>query len=91
MFPGFVRRIVRQNHKRVKDIQAIFPPQERIIFADLIEERMFSIFPWFPFPPTDVEIDGIRCANILKDFQRSNPTVIISGHGARRYHHRWRT
>ncbi len=37
--------------------QVVFLPQERILFAgDLIEERMFPIFPWFH--PEDVDIDS---------------------------------
>ncbi len=60
--------------------QIAFLPRERILFAgDLIEERMFPIFPWFP--PADMEIDGKRWANILSGFQRFNPSVIIPGHG----------
>ncbi len=60
--------------------QTIFLPQDRILFAgDLIEERMFPIFPYFP--PTDVEVDGIRWANVLNDFQRLDPTIIVPGHG----------
>jgi len=60
--------------------QTIFLPQERILFAgDLIEERMFPIFPYFP--PVDVDLDGIRWANVLNDFQRLDPKVIVPGHG----------
>jgi len=39
----------------------VFLPKERILFAgDLIEERMFPIFPWFP--PADMEVGGIKWA-----------------------------
>ncbi len=60
--------------------QTIFLPQERILFAgDLIEERMFPIFPYFP--PADVDLDGVRWANVLNDFQRLHPKIIVPGHG----------
>jgi len=60
--------------------QVVFLPRERILFAgDLIEERMFPIFPWFP--PEDTEVDSIRWTNILNGFQRFDPTMIIPGHG----------
>ncbi len=60
--------------------QVVFLPKERILFAgDLIEERMFPIFLWFP--PKDVDVDGIRWANILNDFQRFDPAIIVPGHG----------
>ncbi len=48
----------------------MFLPKERILFAgDLIEERMFPIFPWFP--PADMEVDGIKWANVLNDSVRA--------------------
>jgi len=48
----------------------VFLPKERILFAgDLIEERMFPIFPWFP--PADMEVDGIKWANVLNDSVRA--------------------
>ena len=60
--------------------QIVFLPAERILFAgDLIEERMFPIFPWFP--PDDTDVDGVHWQEVLRDFQRFNPTLIIPGHG----------
>ncbi len=60
--------------------QVVVLPQERIMFAgDLIEERMFPIFPWFP--PQDQEINGARWAEALDDFRRFDPVVVVPGHG----------
>ncbi len=60
--------------------QVVFLPKERVLFAgDLIEERMFPIFPWFP--PADVQIDGTNWVNILNGFRRFNPALIVPGHG----------
>ncbi len=60
--------------------QIAFLPKERILFAgDLIEERMFPIFPWFP--PADVDVDGRRWTHVLSDFQRFDPALIVPGHG----------
>ena len=60
--------------------QIVFLPRERILFAgDLIEERMFPIFPWFP--PADTEVDGARWIDVLNGFRRFDPTVIVPGHG----------
>ncbi len=60
--------------------QVVFLPQERILFAgDLIEERSFPIFPWFP--PDDTEIDDTRWVGILNAFESFNPAVIVPGHG----------
>ena len=60
--------------------QIVFLPRERILFAgDLIEERMFPIFPWFP--PADTEVDGTRWIDVLNGFRRFDPTLIVPGHG----------
>jgi len=60
--------------------QTVYLPQERILFAgDLIEERMFPIFPYFP--PSDTELDGARWASVLNGFQALDPKVIVPGHG----------
>ena len=40
---------------------------------------MFPIFPWFP--PDDTDVDGVHWQEVLRDFQRFNPTLIIPGHG----------
>ena len=60
--------------------QAVFLPRERILFAgDLIEERMFPIFPWFP--PQDHDIDAARWVEILHGFRGFDPAIIVPGHG----------
>ena len=60
--------------------QVVSLPKERILFAgDRIEKRMSPIFPWFP--PADMEVDGIKWANVLNEFQRFEPTTIIPGPG----------
>jgi glyoxylase-like metal-dependent hydrolase (beta-lactamase superfamily II) len=60
--------------------QIAFLPKERILFAgDLIEERMFPIFPWLP--PADTDLDGICWAQVLNSFQRFDPGLIVPGHG----------
>ena len=60
--------------------QVVFLPKEHILFAgDLIEERMFPIFPWFP--PEDVDIDSARWTEVLRGFQRFDPSLIVPGHG----------
>ena len=60
--------------------QIVFLPAERILFAgDLIEERMFPIFPWFP--PDDTDVNAAHWAKVLRDFRRFASTLIIPGHG----------
>lgn len=60
--------------------QIVHLPEERILFAgDLIEERMFPIFPWFP--PADTDVDGAAWARVLRGFQTFDPNIIVPGHG----------
>jgi len=60
--------------------QSVYLPRERILFAgDLIEERMFPIFPYFP--PADTELDGFHWTRTLHRFAAQNPRIIVPGHG----------
>lgn len=60
--------------------QVVFLPKERVLFAgDLIEERMFPIFPWFP--PADTDIDAARWVRTLRGFREFDPALIVPGHG----------
>jgi glyoxylase-like metal-dependent hydrolase (beta-lactamase superfamily II) len=60
--------------------QIVWLPEERILFTgDLAEERTFPIFPWFP--PNDVDIDGVRWADILRELVSWEPAVVVPGHG----------
>ena len=60
--------------------QVVYLPKERVLFAgDLVEERIFPIFPWFP--PHDTDVDGARWAAVLRDFRRFDPAVLVPGHG----------
>ena len=60
--------------------QTVFLPDERVLFTgDLVEERCFAIFPWFP--PDDVDVDGHRWIEVLHELERLDPAVVVPGHG----------
>lgn len=60
--------------------QTVFLPEQRVLFAgDLVEERCFAIFPWFP--PDDVDVDGHRWIEVLEELERLDPAVVVPGHG----------
>jgi glyoxylase-like metal-dependent hydrolase (beta-lactamase superfamily II) len=60
--------------------QIVFLPEERVLFTgDLVEERCFAIFPWFP--PDDVDVDGDRWIAVLHELERLDPAVVVPGHG----------
>ena len=60
--------------------ETVFLPEQRVLFTgDLVEERCFAIFPWFP--PDDVDVDGHRWIEVLGALERLEPVVVVPGHG----------
>jgi glyoxylase-like metal-dependent hydrolase (beta-lactamase superfamily II) len=79
--------------------QVVFLPDERILFTgDLVEERIFPIYPYFP--PDDVDVDGSLWIDVLRRLEALEPAQVVPGHGdvtgvdvittAREYHERLR-
>jgi glyoxylase-like metal-dependent hydrolase (beta-lactamase superfamily II) len=53
---------------------------DRVLFAgDLLETRMFAIFPYFP--PLDTDINGSTWIGVLDDMIASKPDIVVPGHG----------
>ena len=60
--------------------QVVFLPEERILFTgDLVEERCFAIFPWFP--PDDADVDGELWIAALERLEALAPRIVVPGHG----------
>jgi glyoxylase-like metal-dependent hydrolase (beta-lactamase superfamily II) len=60
--------------------QTVFLTEQRVLFTgDLVEERCFAIFPWFP--PDDVDVDGHRWIEVLEELERLDPAIVVPGHG----------
>ncbi len=60
--------------------QVVFLPEERVIFTgDLVEERCFAIFPFFP--PDDVDVDGEKWIAVLRQLEALEPQIVVPGHG----------
>jgi glyoxylase-like metal-dependent hydrolase (beta-lactamase superfamily II) len=61
--------------------QVVWLPEERVLFAgDLVEERCFAIFPYFP--PDDADVDGEAWLRVLEQLEALEPRVVVPGHGA---------
>ena len=80
--------------------QVVFCPGERVLFTgDLVEERVFPIYPFFP--PEDADVDGSRWIDVLRRLEELEPAVVVPGHGdvggadvittARAFHERLRS
>ena len=60
--------------------QVVFLPEERVLFTgDLVEERIFPIYPYFP--PEDVDVDGSRWIEVLRKLEALEPAHVVVGHG----------
>ena len=60
--------------------QVVFLPAERVLFTgDLVENRFYPIFPFFP--PYDVDVDGRNWMTVVEALMRLDPRVVIPGHG----------
>lgn len=61
--------------------QVVTVDDEGVLFAgDLVEERCFPIFPYFP--PDDADVDGSAWIRVLADLERRAPRLVVPGHGA---------
>jgi glyoxylase-like metal-dependent hydrolase (beta-lactamase superfamily II) len=60
--------------------QVVFLPAERLLFTgDLVENRFYPIFPFFP--PYDVDVDGRNWMTVVEELTRLEPRIVIPGHG----------
>src|SRR5919106_2730293 len=60
--------------------QVVFLPEERILFTgDLVESRIFPIYPYFP--PDDADVNGSRWIEVLRWLESLEPARVVPGHG----------
>lgn len=60
--------------------QVVLLPEQGVLFTgDLVENRLFPIFPYFP--PDDVDVDGSRWIDVLTRLEGLAPTIVVPGHG----------
>ena len=73
-------RLLTWGTAHTRSDQVVFLPEERVLFAgDLVEERIFAIYPFFP--PDDADVDGDRWIDVLRRLQELEPRVVVPGHG----------
>jgi glyoxylase-like metal-dependent hydrolase (beta-lactamase superfamily II) len=60
--------------------QVVLVPSERVLFTgDLVEDRFYPIFPFFP--PYDVDVDGRHWITVVEELTRLDPKIVVPGHG----------
>lgn len=51
-----------------------------VFVGDLVEERCFPIFPYFP--PDDADLDGEAWIRVLTELEEHAPALVVPGHGS---------
>lgn len=60
--------------------QVVWLPVERILFTgDLVESRIFPIYPFFP--PDDADVNGSLWIEVLRWLEGLSPSQVVPGHG----------
>jgi glyoxylase-like metal-dependent hydrolase (beta-lactamase superfamily II) len=60
--------------------QVVFLPDDGVLFTgDLVENRFFSIFPYFP--PEDADVNGSKWIDVLAHLEALEPRIVVPGHG----------
>ena len=60
--------------------QIVLCPDQGVLFTgDLVESRIFPIYPFFP--PDDADVDGSRWIEVLRHLEELEPRIVVPGHG----------
>lgn len=76
------RTVVLRSFGRshTKGDQIALCPEAGVLFTgDLVESRIFPIYPYFP--PDDADVDGSRWIDVLRRLEDLDPRVVVPGHG----------
>ena len=96
---GRTVHLLTHGRAHTRGDQVVFLPEERILFTgDLVESRIFPIYPYFP--PDDADVNGSLWIDALGWLESLRPSQVVPGHGelsdasvigaAREYHERVR-
>jgi glyoxylase-like metal-dependent hydrolase (beta-lactamase superfamily II) len=77
---GCVVELRTWGRAHTRSDQVCLVRDERVLFAgDLVEEKCFPIFPYFP--PEDADVDGDLWIAVLERLEELRPAVVVPGHG----------
>ena len=77
---GRTVQLLTWGRAHTRSDQVVFVPDARVLFAgDLVEERIFAIYPYFP--PDDADVDGDLWIGVLERMQELGAAVVVPGHG----------
>jgi glyoxylase-like metal-dependent hydrolase (beta-lactamase superfamily II) len=77
---GRTAQLLTRGVAHTRGDQVVYLPEERILFTgDLVESRIFPIYPWFP--PDDADVNGSRWIDVLRWLESLEPSHVVPGHG----------
>ena len=77
---GRVAELRTYGRAHTRGDQIVWLQDERILFTgDLVEERIFPIYPYFP--PDDADVDGELWIEVLRKLEALEPRIVVPGHG----------
>jgi glyoxylase-like metal-dependent hydrolase (beta-lactamase superfamily II) len=77
---GRTVQLLTRGRAHTRGDQIVFLPVERILFTgDLVESRIFPIYPYFP--PDDADVDGGLWIDVLAWLEALDPAHVVPGHG----------
>jgi len=78
---GKVAQLRTRGPAHSRGDQTVYLPTEGILFTgDLVEDRFYPIFPFFP--PYDADLDANNWIVAIEGLQRLGARTIVPGHGA---------
>jgi glyoxylase-like metal-dependent hydrolase (beta-lactamase superfamily II) len=78
---GRIAELRTYGRAHTRGDQIVWLPDERILFTgDLVEERIFPIYPYFP--PDDADVDGDLWTEVLRKLEALEPRTVVPGHGS---------
>ncbi|MDQ2910976.1 MAG: MBL fold metallo-hydrolase [Actinomycetota bacterium] len=77
---GVVVELAHYGLAHTRGDQVVIVPESGVLFGgDLVETRLFPIFPWFP--PQDADVSGSRWIAVLERLEALAPDIVVPGHG----------
>ena len=72
--------LLNRGRAHTRGDQVIWLPEERVLFTgDLVESRIFPIYPYFP--PEDADVNGSLWIDVLRWLEGLGPEQVVPGHG----------
>jgi glyoxylase-like metal-dependent hydrolase (beta-lactamase superfamily II) len=77
---GRTVQLLNRGLAHTRGDQVVWLPEERILFTgDLVESRIFPIYPYFP--PGDADVNGSLWIDVLRWLEELGPAQVVPGHG----------